>query len=605
MDEETPMKRVARRMGSVVTLLLFLACLPAAAKTYVVSQRHPAASDENPGTAAKPLKTIGAAAKVVKAGDAVTIRAGVYREAVTVEASGTAEAPIVFRAADGERVVVTGADLITKWQKAEGLEGNVYAAAWPHRFISWNKTFAHPDDDFHRVIGRAEQVIVHGYLLRQVLRREELARGTFYVDLAAKRLYVWSRDNRDLTKGDVPVEASVRGVIWVNQGAWVHLKGLRFRYAANAAQKGAVQVHGHHSCLEDCVFEHANSIGCQFGGAAEAQGIVVQRCVFQHNGQMGFGACRAHGLTMVGCTVRDNNTKGYSRGWEAGANKIVLSRGVVLQDSTFLANRGNGIWFDIGNEDGRVRNCLIADNDNAGIFYEISYGLHAHDNVIIANGFGASSGAWGADGGISISSSPGCRIERNLVIGNKEGLQFREQTRSTPRITAGRGRRAQPVWNHDEVIRNNLIALNRDVQVGGWFDITDGRHWPRAMQAGVAGRAGRPAADLAARYKARDAKGQPAGLSLEDLKITFQDNVYFAAEPQGLYLWGCTWRRHRRYGSLEAVRKELKLEDGSALERPAFADFGARDLRLPADSRAIQKESYPQGSVPGVRLGRR
>ena len=56
------------------------------------------------------------AARGVAAGDRVVIHGGVYREAVVVAASGTAERPIVFEAAPGERVVVmgpTGAPTVT------------------------------------------------------------------------------------------------------------------------------------------------------------------------------------------------------------------------------------------------------------------------------------------------------------------------------------------------------------------------------------------------------------------------------------------------------------------------------------------------------------
>ena len=35
------------------------------------------------------------------------------------------------------------------------------------------------------------------------------------------------------------------------------------------------------------------------------------------------------------------------------------------------------------------------------------------------------------------------------------------------------------MWNHDEVIRHNVFAYNRDAQVWGWFDREDERHWPR------------------------------------------------------------------------------------------------------------------------------
>ena len=117
-----------------------------------------------------------------------------------------------------------------------------------------------------------------------------------------------------------------------------------------------------------------NSSGATFA----ASGLVVRRCTFQENGQLGFGAARAHGLLVSDCVVRNNNVKGFDRGWEAGGDKLVLCRGAVLEKCQFVGNRGNGVWFDIGNEKCVVRNCLIADNEDAGIFYEISFGLHAH-----------------------------------------------------------------------------------------------------------------------------------------------------------------------------------------------------------------------------------
>ncbi len=51
-------------------------------KTYVVNQRHPAASDANPGTEALPLLTVNKAAQLVKPGARVLIYSGVYREMI-------------------------------------------------------------------------------------------------------------------------------------------------------------------------------------------------------------------------------------------------------------------------------------------------------------------------------------------------------------------------------------------------------------------------------------------------------------------------------------------------------------------------------------------
>jgi len=50
---------------------------------YFVAQRHPSASDSNPGIAGKPFLTINRAASVAAPGDTVHVLEGVYRERVT------------------------------------------------------------------------------------------------------------------------------------------------------------------------------------------------------------------------------------------------------------------------------------------------------------------------------------------------------------------------------------------------------------------------------------------------------------------------------------------------------------------------------------------
>jgi hypothetical protein len=571
-DNSHPSTASRRRSWQAAAIIGLSILAQAQARTWHVAPKPLPGIDPN-----AQCRTIREAADRAEAGDMILVHGGIYRERVIFDKSGLPDRPITLRAAEGEHVVLTGADHITDWTPIAGPE-RVYRTSWPHRFVTWNRHNTHPDDDYHRLIGRCEQVFIDGYRLRQVLAKEQLSRGTFFVDLDAKLLYVQSADNRPVDR-KMTVEASSRDQILAVKSDHVIIKGIRFRYAANRAQQGAVDFSGNHISVEDCVFEHTNASGAAFRG----EDITVLNCVFQHNGQLGFGASRAHRLLLTGCTVRNNNTKGFDRGWEAGGDKICLARRVILENCTFVENRGNGIWFDIGNEDCVVRNCLIADNDDAGIFYEISYGLHAHDNVIVRNGFADTPGAWGAAAGISISSSPGCTIERNLLLGNKEGFNFREQQRSTPRIDS---KKSEPVWNHDQIVRNNVLAWNRDAQVWGWFDIADERLWPKAMQAPQPAKASSVA--------------RPS--SLEDLNLRFESNLYSPAPGQGLFHWGTTWKKHQSYETLEAVQSELSLDQSSQVAEFHVEDFAALDLRIPADSPAATMGCYPRGRVPGVRL---
>jgi len=565
------------------------------AATYEVAQRNPQASDDGDGTRDRPWRTITRAAEKAGPGDRVVVRDGIYREHVIAKASGTAEAPIQLEAAPGAYVVLTGAERLTGWQKAEG-GLPIYRVPWTHRFIGWSNHMTHPDDDYHRVIGRCEQVAIDGYLLRQVLEANQLAPGTFFVDISNQVLHVWDLGNRDLNK--VSVEASVRQEVFRVDGDYVQLRGLHFRLAANMAQHGAVVLAGSHDTLEDCTIEGMNASGATFSGEHQ----VVRRCVFRDNGQLGFGANGAHDLLFTESLVENNNTKGFDRGWEAGGDKLVLCRNTVLERSRFLRNRGNGIWFDIGNENCVVRQCLIADNEDSGVFYEISLGLQAHDNVIIGNGFAVTAGAWGAQAGISISSSPECTIERNLILGNREGFNFREQTRTTTRI----GQQGEvPIWNHDETIRRNIIAFNRDAQVWGWFDLKDGRHWPaKAMERKDDQARDMPKpGDIAGAYTAKGSEGHPQGLTLEKLRLSFVENVYCAEPGQGWFEWGVSWGRHKSYSKLSDFQADLGIDLGSRAFDPGFANLSAMDCRLSAETMTALRQSYPQGPVPGVLLG--
>ena len=156
---------------------------------------------------------------------------------------------------------------------------------------------------------------------------------------------------------------------------------------------------------------------------------------------------------------------------------------------------------------------------------------------IIGNGFATTAGAWGAQAGISLSSSPGCVIERNVVSGNREGFNFREQLRTTPTIE---DRADHPVWNHDQLIRQNVMVYNRDAQVWGWFDVKDNRHWPATNglphQAASAGTS--PPGDIAGASVTRTSDGQPQGLTLDSLRLRFEKNIYFARPGQGWFAWG-------------------------------------------------------------------
>ncbi len=78
---------------------------PAGAASYYAS---PNGNDSNPGTSARPWKTLQPAKKALKPGDTLFLADGQYAGGIKFATSGTRERPIVFKAINAGRVIIRG-----------------------------------------------------------------------------------------------------------------------------------------------------------------------------------------------------------------------------------------------------------------------------------------------------------------------------------------------------------------------------------------------------------------------------------------------------------------------------------------------------------------
>jgi parallel beta-helix repeat protein len=555
-------------MRWLLTLLLALGLAPpSSAATYHVAQRSTAASDENSGTARQPWKTLARATRHLLPGDIVLVHAGVYRETLAIRNSGTASAPITLRAAEGEQPVISGADEVRNWVRVPG-QDPIYRTLWDHVFaIDWHDGQPVRVHGAEAPVGRAEQAFWWGKPLRMVMRREQLAPDTFFIDDGGKVLYAWfpeepSRGGAELSTRQLLCESRSSAPDQNREvsARFISLQGLTFRYAANFAQRGGVNIAGGHWRVEDCVFEKMNGPGASITGSDH----VLRRCTFRENGQLGFGASRAHRLRVEQCRLLRNNVKGFSSGWEAGGCKITMSRGAVMDRCVARDNAGPGFWYDIGNESSLVQNCFAANNE-VGLMYEISYGLTARNNLMVGNG-DPRGPAWGT-GGIMVSSSPGCLLEHNLCSGNRDGIAFREQDRTTPRIDARPGAEEEPVFCARETVRQNLLAFNEGYQLAFWFDTRFFGPHPSG-------------ADTRA----------PLGANPASRGFTLTDNLLFAAPDQGMLLYGAPWRSGSVHPlTLGGFEQATGIPASGRIADPLFRDAAAGDFSLRSESPAIKQ----------------
>ncbi len=96
-------------------------------KTYHVSKSQNA-SDRNDGSSEFPFATIRKASEAAEAGDTIIIHEGVWRETIKPENDGTPQNPIIYKAADNEKVVLSALEEISGFNK---YRDNMLVAALP------------------------------------------------------------------------------------------------------------------------------------------------------------------------------------------------------------------------------------------------------------------------------------------------------------------------------------------------------------------------------------------------------------------------------------------------------------------------------------------
>lgn len=555
------------------------------ATDYVVNQKHRSANDAGPGTKKQPLKTIGAAAGRVKAGDKILIYEGIYREGVELKISGAENNPITIEAADPGKVIMRGSVVITGWKRETG-ESPVFS------YDGWTNYFgpATPKEKDARGMPR-NQLFSDGALIQEVFQSGDLKESTFFIDKEKKQIRLWLQKEED--PNTKLIEVSDREFL-INAGTnnYIVLRGIRFEHGANGPQGGRalVRVRGNNCLVEDCSMSLAAATGFGLSG----KNNIVRRCVFNNNGQQGFSVSFSVDCLIQDCESSYNNNipyKTYNINWEAGGNKLAFCYRLLMERHQAHFNNGDGLWFDISNNECEIRNCLCTNNKRSGIFWEISFAANIHDNVLMGNN----------SQGILLAESNGPVVERNIMIGNTNGLTFRDMIRTTsPAIDDKLARsKEEAIWNHNEVVKNNVMAFNKNSQVRGAFLNKIERMVPTALQKKQAESQRVDSMVLAAiEYQAKDEEGQPIGLSLEKLNIRVDNNVYWADTISTLYQWP-----EIRYKTLDEVRKDLKFEENGIVADPKFADWKKLDLRVPKDSPLIVRGCYPQGRIPGVKTG--
>jgi hypothetical protein len=190
-------------------------------------------------------------------------------------------------------------------------------------------------------------------------------------------------------------------------------------------------------------------------------GIVIDGVTAIDNGHLGLHGHRADDLTITGSTVDRNNREGFDAFHSAGGFKVTESHGLIVEQSSFVANAGPGIWTDLDVTDAVIRGNLVAGNSRSGIELELSRGLLVVDNTVHRNG---ESGVW-------VLESSAAEVWHNSLIGNVRDVWIEDGPRADV---------------NDVTIANNLLGGDAGAgAVGAVLNVDDWTEQRSAVAMGV------------------------------------------------------------------------------------------------------------------------
>jgi hypothetical protein len=387
-------------------------------KTYYVDGSAPNASDDNPGTQARPFRTIDRAAQVLRPGERVVVAAGVYREWVRPRRGGTSPAAMIsYQAAPGAEVVVKGSRGVPhKWQrsgKAPGVWKLKLAAAY---FEHGYNPFAVPNitpkqfDGMswaHRWRGHKPYTLPRGLVfqdgrrLRQVGTRQALAKneGACFVDPDGPTLHVHLAGGK--SPNDCTMEITTQQGIFAPERiglGYIHVKGFTFEHAGNAfpmPQYGAVSTtRGHHWLIEGNTVRQVNGVGIDVGTQYWALPQPKTRPgwhVVRRNTVTDCGVCGIQGLSCRHSLIENNLLARNAfhpveQYYETGGIKTHGNDHTLIRRNRILDTlHGGGIWMDFANVNSRCcRNVIVGSRTIHGaIFIEASQKPNMVDRNVI------------------------------------------------------------------------------------------------------------------------------------------------------------------------------------------------------------------------------
>jgi parallel beta-helix repeat protein len=371
--------------------------------------------------------TLEAAFEQVKTGDAIIMRGGTYRTGNLIINQGITIQPYA-----DERPVLKGTYTATEWRN---LRNGLWTTSWSRLFPSrpaewWSRSRFGKETPL--CLFNNDMVFVDGRFLQAVSREGEVDENSYYIDYDAGLVYIGTDPtNRlvEITAFDVAlhrINGEYHGKTSDHMGPVI--RGITFtQYAYRAIEVDGTEPEGlsdesKHgkdvvgTTLEDCTISFCSRVAAYLRGDR----LTIRHCKVSDTSTEGIYIIGSSDVLLENNIFTRNNIERINGYYPAAVKIFNQSYRVTCRDNLVTdLPYSNGIWYDVGNVDGRFINNRVENvgivnrkqdnkrpwpSDN-GFFFEISKGAICAGNVFV-----------NCDQGIFILNSSNVQIYQNTLV---------------------------------------------------------------------------------------------------------------------------------------------------------------------------------------------
>jgi len=351
--------------------------------------------------------TLEAAVERVESGDAIVLRGGIYRTG-----NLTFNQKIIIQPYADEHPVLKGTKVAIQWEHPKD---GLWKTSWSHLFASKPADWWRPRGSTPLCLFNNDMVFIDGKLLNTVGSQDEVDVNSFYIDYDQGQVYIGTDPNDRMIEITAFDNAFIRTIKdchgKTSDGKGPVIRGITFtQYAYRAIEiegkepEGLSDESNHGKDVVDTTFEHCTISFCsRVAGYLRGDNLIFRHCLVSDTSTEGIYLIGSADALLEKNIFRRNNIENI-RGYYPAAVKIFNQcyRAICRDNLVIDHPNSNGIWYDVGNVDGRIINNWFQAVGHVGgrtgnersqprrnaFFIEISKGAICANNVFVNCNYG-------------------------------------------------------------------------------------------------------------------------------------------------------------------------------------------------------------------------